>query len=64
MPRTPTTSRKTRVEPKPDIHQIIQVNFRLDAELRDRIQEYCTDTGVPQSELLRRAVVEYLDARS
>lgn len=63
MPRTPTTTKNQKQKnTDPDL-QIIQVNFRLDAELRDRIQEYCAETGVPQSEVLRRAVIEYLDER-
>jgi len=38
-----------------------QINFRIDDDLRDRIVAYCSETGVPQSVLFRKALVEYLD---
>ncbi len=40
------------------------LSVRLDADLESRINEYCRQTGVSKSRVVKQGVAEYLDAHA
>ena len=55
---------KTKLVPEPpEIGGMVKSCTYIDRPTRDALQEYSRHTGVPQSEVIRRAVRAYLMAQ-